>query len=829
MASPFSIFRRNQKVGMAIVTLIAIVAFVFLGNQGMRGSRDATTGPAVVSTKYGNLIPEQVRTLRYQRRILLGFLENLARQLSATHERADNVLGVMRNIGSETDEAVIEKWLYARQAEKIGIVVDDKAVNEFITLVTNGGRVNAEVIHSILGNSREPMSEPQLFAILREELLALRLKQLCHQLEITNMPNWVSGAASPGERWDYFKRRHEEATIEVATIAVKDFVGKVKDPSDDELKKFFDEHNRQYPRPDSPEPGFHIPRKVRMEYLKANQETYDKAVTEAEITARYEKKKEQYGKDKERYEKEVADETKAVISKSSTAEKVDVKKPEEKKIEEKKLEEKKTDVEKKPEEKKPEEKKVEVKKPDVDTKPAETKPAAEPKKDIPPKISGSSNGRPSPFRFVAFAEEKKPEEKNAEEKKIAEKKIDEKKPEEKKPEEKKADDKKPTDKKPTDEKPATPPSDGTKPAEKVAEKVEKPESGTKDVDKKTVDAKKLKAEKKKKTAEERLRDQIREELGRERLEADIAAIRESLAAYRKEFSSYDAEHTNNSGAKKPTPPEFGALAEKYHMTAAKTGLVSFLELSETDIGKSYGLTPRPGQYFPPQAMVLAFESRTLYQPQESRDGIRQDQYVWWKTSDEADRIPKFDDDGIKAEVLKTWKMIEARKLAREAAIQWKQVADKAQKPLKEAMAVQSGVKVIEPPPFTWLTLGILPNEMNVSIRMSDVEGLEKVSDDFMRQAFNLSSGKTEVSSNRAQTDFYVIRLVKLTPYEVLWSMFKENEASDRYATVSQDVQFEVAKAWREEIYTSAGFKRELPKAGSKAAAASQQGPVDDEE
>ena len=40
--------------------------------------------------------------------------------------------------------------------------------------------------------------------------------------------------------------------------------------------------------------------------------------------------------------------------------------------------------------------------------------------------------------------------------------------------------------------------------------------------------------------------------------------------------------------------------------------------------------------------------------------------MYWKTDDQPDHIPKWDDPGIQAEVLRVWKLDEARKLAQQA-------------------------------------------------------------------------------------------------------------------------------------------------------------------
>ena len=44
---------------------------------------------------------------------------------------------------------------------------------------------------------------------------------------------------------------------------------------------------------------------------------------------------------------------------------------------------------------------------------------------------------------------------------------------------------------------------------------------------------------------------------------------------------------NKANAQKPTPPDFGALATQYKMSAGSTGLISQIDLADLDLGKSF--------------------------------------------------------------------------------------------------------------------------------------------------------------------------------------------------------------------------------------------------
>lgn len=159
-------------------------------------------------------------------------------------------------------------------------------------------------------------------------------------------------------------------------VPVEAYVKDVPNPSAAELQKFFDEHKETISLPDSPESGFREPRRVDVQYLKADTAKIAAAVTDAEVKQEYEKNKENY----DRMEREMA----------------------------------KPAAESKPAETKPAETKPAETKPAEPAKPAAEpekakdtgKPAKEGEKSAPPAKSGSSLMPRSPFRFVSYEQEK---------------------------------------------------------------------------------------------------------------------------------------------------------------------------------------------------------------------------------------------------------------------------------------------------------------------------------------------------------------------------------------------------------------------------------------
>src|SRR5262249_37580398 len=80
MASPFAVFRRNQRVLLAVVGVLAMVAFVFLGPLSQYSGGRAPTGvdDVVVETKYGPIRKAGLENLVRTRELVDLFLRAVA-------------------------------------------------------------------------------------------------------------------------------------------------------------------------------------------------------------------------------------------------------------------------------------------------------------------------------------------------------------------------------------------------------------------------------------------------------------------------------------------------------------------------------------------------------------------------------------------------------------------------------------------------------------------------------------------------------------------------------------------------------------------------------
>lgn len=343
MASPFSIFRKNQKLMYALLTIMVMFGFVFLPIMlQTSGSRTVVNPVVVKTTQFGDLRHSDIGNLIRGHQIVLRVLAGLRQEADGYGALAERRAEIL--LGPGTERNVVNIWLLARYAGQLGLTVSDETINTFIQEWTQNA-VKPEKIQAIF--KRSGLSDFQFFSLMRDELAARQIRQMFLYSLLDGQGGFV---LTPAERWECFLRVKQMAGIEAVPVPVANYIDRVEDPGDEKLAAFFDEHKAHEPVPGSPEPGFREPHKVALQWFKADFEKLSAAVTDEEIKARYEKNKEAYdqlekkpeAKKEEEEEKASTKDTKAAEEKKAADEKkpAEVTKP---------AEEKKPSQEKKPE------------------------------------------------------------------------------------------------------------------------------------------------------------------------------------------------------------------------------------------------------------------------------------------------------------------------------------------------------------------------------------------------------------------------------------------------------------------------------------------------
>jgi hypothetical protein len=252
----------------------------------------------------------------------------------------------------------------------------------------------------------------------------------------------------------------------------------------------------------------------------------------------------------------------------------------------------------------------------------------------------------------------------------------------------------------------------------------------------------------------------------------------------------------------PSPPpklDFEKLAKENGLSTGQSKLISVWEAQSLDVGASLVGGRDPVWHY-------AYATLARFRPEESLDmggGL----YLFWKTEETKEFVPKFDAPGERERVLQAWKMIQARPLALKAAESLAADAEKAKKTLKQTFADRPDIKVVVPPEFSWITFGNVPlGSAPNAARLSNVLGVDMAGEEFMRAVFRLTKDQTGAALNAPQTVAYVIRLTGLSPSrDVLWKQFEVDDFS-KYAPVAQNDRARIVRAWLDEIRSSAGFE-----------------------
>jgi hypothetical protein len=279
MVGSFEIFRKYQRSLLAIVAILAMLAFFVLPPFLQMGSQGGGQDPVAVSWKGGEFSEGGLERAVATRRVVNLFLAEAA----ALGGRRP-----ARQFLPEQEEQVVQTMLLAQDARDNGVVVSDRAVNDFLAQWT-GNLVRPEQLDDLLSRLRVgplAVSQQDVFDVLRTELAAQTILML-HQPAF--------GGTPPGWRWEQYRRLDQQAKVELVPVVVETFADQVPPPTEAALRSLYEKHKNVLPEARSSTPGFREPHRVQYAYLVAKRGVFDeeaaKDVTDEQIAEYYEKNK----------------------------------------------------------------------------------------------------------------------------------------------------------------------------------------------------------------------------------------------------------------------------------------------------------------------------------------------------------------------------------------------------------------------------------------------------------------------------------------------------------------------------------------------------------
>ena len=258
-----------------------------------------------------------------------------------------------------------------------------------------------------------------------------------------------------------------------------------------------------------------------------------------------------------------------------------------------------------------------------------------------------------------------------------------------------------------------------------------------------------------------VKDKIREQLAREKANARIDAIFSAIAGdigrYAEDVALWKAR---GGSAAAPSPPDIDLIAEKQALEAGRSELVTAEQaVGGGGIGQSFEFVPDPGSRFGIRQqnwLDSIFGQNTMpLRPVTSRD-VAGNRYLSWKTDDQAEFTPTFDD--VRDDVEFSWRIVEGRGLARKKAEELAARARTEKQSFEMLLGGNTALKAAKIAAFTWLSTG--PNGQPV---LSQPEGVQMPGEDFMEAVFGLEPEQTTVAFNEPRTVCYAIRLDAVEP------------------------------------------------------------------
>ena len=313
MASPFAVFRKYQAAFLVVFGVLIIVIFT-IGDSVSRltdsggGDRE---DPIVVRWKGTELTESQLQRLQYGKQDVLNALyavQNAAmakgafpRFMQQATMRQQMGLPVNRPgmLFTENDldrEEMVRTRILAEWAIKMGMIVPDTEIAEHLRQISDN-KLTWEEMRAILRggqNTKYPRSIKAVNELIREKLLAQKAIALSFA---------ALGELTPGQQFGYFARSNRQIEMDVLEIPVNVFIDEVPEPESEALQVYFDKYKYQSPlfnaiagvSYESPEPGFKLPHRVAVDYVKVNVdqeiEKWLDQVTDEEIAAYYEENK----------------------------------------------------------------------------------------------------------------------------------------------------------------------------------------------------------------------------------------------------------------------------------------------------------------------------------------------------------------------------------------------------------------------------------------------------------------------------------------------------------------------------------------------------------
>jgi peptidyl-prolyl cis-trans isomerase D len=273
---PFEVFRRHQRKLLAIFAILAMFGFVVSDSL-----------PKLLSPSYADR--DQPVVPLYGKMIYHSVLNQMALQRSNANQFVAGLSAFFFGpdfFGGLRTRDLVDALILQHEADRLGIPAGPDMGREWLKQVSQG-QMNRETFEAVLAKFNNQVSGEQILADIANQVRLRKVRELLGQPMVT-----------PYDVYRSYRDQNERVSARVVEVPVEKFLAQVPEPSDQEIRSYYDAYKDVLPDPSRPTPGFKVPRQIQVEILSLDGNALARSLkdrlSEADLRAAYENRKSEY-------------------------------------------------------------------------------------------------------------------------------------------------------------------------------------------------------------------------------------------------------------------------------------------------------------------------------------------------------------------------------------------------------------------------------------------------------------------------------------------------------------------------------------------------------
>lgn len=293
MSNPLRLIRKYQKRLLAVFVILLMMAFVLqaaLTSVSPNGSGGSTKEVTLVKWAGGKLTDQDFNQFRIRHNAAQAFLMDLTQRALANGgvPRVSAQLLPIREETEESNEDILDIMMMAERGRRMGLVVSDEAVLEYLDAVCSEEVSRDEYSDLIRSLTANNINFAMLRSQLKTELLALTVQDMSYAGIVSGRRPIIT----PLQAYAQQSREQIRYTCELLPIPVSEYEKGVGQPTKSEMRELYLRGQSFLPDPTLKRPGFREPRKVAVESFSGDAADFGpkpEAIPLAEVQAEYER------------------------------------------------------------------------------------------------------------------------------------------------------------------------------------------------------------------------------------------------------------------------------------------------------------------------------------------------------------------------------------------------------------------------------------------------------------------------------------------------------------------------------------------------------------